>query len=566
LRRGLVVSFVATLVVCFGSFAAVLAAHKSPQLGLDLRGGVDIVYCPAATGNAKVCAPPGQVSNAKLNEVVQVLQDRVGGLSVVQPTINVQGPDVDVQLPGHVNAALVEKVLGSTAQLYLRKLICYAPLYTGTTKKPTTSTTTTTTLPAKTGTTTTTTAKSGATTTTSAATTTTTSAAATTTTPSKSGSTTTTTAPATTTTTTTLPPAAKDGFVTPPVCPAQFTPSSTNNPSIYTPLGTYPTTTPQQDTDHQSSYILVPQAGTGQPRVELGPVLANGTIMSGASAEDIATGWVVNFNLTGPGTTIFNKIAAADYHQLVAYDLDGVDETAPILNSSSFPGSGQISGGSITSAQTAGQLALLLKYGALPIPITTLTSGYVSPTLGSASLHAGILAGLLGLFLVMLYTIFYYRALGVVVVLGLTSTAALIYAIISQLHITLDLSGVTGLIVSIGITVDSYVVYFERLKDEVRAGRSIRSSVDKGFRSAYRTILSADAVSLIGALVLWWLSIGAVRGFAEMLGISTILDVFTAYTFTRPLVILLGRNRLFTEAKGLGIARGLGSMTSEAAA
>ena len=124
MRRGLVVSFVATLVVCFGSFAAVFAAHKSPQLGLDLRGGVDIVYCPAATGNAKVCAPPGQVSNAKLNEVVQVLQDRVGGLSVVQPTINVQGPDVDVQLPGHVNAALVEKVLGSTAQLYLRKLIC----------------------------------------------------------------------------------------------------------------------------------------------------------------------------------------------------------------------------------------------------------------------------------------------------------------------------------------------------------------------------------------------------------------------------------------------------------
>jgi preprotein translocase subunit SecD len=159
----------------------------------------------------------------------------------------------------------------------------------------------------------------------------------------------------------------------------------------------------------------------------------------------------------------------------------------------------------------------------------------------------------------------------VVVVLGLLSTAGLVYAIIATLGhkegLTLDLSGITGLIVSVGITVDSYVVYFERLKDEVRAGRSIRSSVDKGFRSAYRTILSADAVSFIGAAVLYLLSIGAVKGFALMLGISTLLDVVTAYTFTRPLVILLGRNRMFTEARGLGVARGLAAgPATEAAA
>jgi preprotein translocase subunit SecD len=190
----------------------------------------------------------------------------------------------------------------------------------------------------------------------------------------------------------------------------------------------------------------------------------------------------------------------------------------------------------------------------------------VSPTLGKKSLQAGVLAGLLGLLLVMFYTIFYYRALGVVVVLGLVSTGALIYAIISLLGatsagLTLDLSGMTGLIVSVGITVDSYVVYFERLKDEVRAGRSIRSSVDRGFKSAYRTILSADAVSFLGALVLWLLSIGAVRGFAFMLGLSTIVDVITAYTFTRPLVILLGRNRVFTNARGFGVASGLAAAT-----
>ena len=154
----------------------------------------------------------------------------------------------------------------------------------------------------------------------------------------------------------------------------------------------------------------------------------------------------------------------------------------------------------------------------------------VSPSLGKASLKAGLLAGLLGLLLVMAYTIFYYRALGVVVVSGLITTGALIYAIISILghtssNLTLDLSGVTGLIVSVGITVDSYIVYFERLKDEVRAGRSVRSSVDKGFKSAFRTIIAADIVSLLGALVLWLLSIGAVRGFAFMLGLSTIIDI-----------------------------------------
>jgi preprotein translocase subunit SecD len=315
---------------------------------------------------------------------------------------------------------------------------------------------------------------------------------------------------------------------------------------------------------------VLPYPNGPWPRVELGPVLANGSVISNAYPQDVAAGWQVVFDLTSKGTTIFNqKIAAPNYHYLVANDLDGVVETAPQIDATSFSGSGEISGGGI-NAQTAGSLSLLLKYGALPIGVHILTSDTVSPSLGSSSLHAGILAGLLGLALVMGYTIFYYRALGVVVVLGLVSTAGLLYGIIASLGhsagLTLDLSGITGLIVSVGITVDSYVVYFERLKDEVRAGRSIRSSVDKGFKSAYRTILSADAVSFIGALVLYLLSIGAVKGFALMLGISTLLDVITAYFFTRPLVILLGRNRLFTEARGFGVARGLGAPSAEARA
>ena len=175
----------------------------------------------------------------------------------------------------------------------------------------------------------------------------------------------------------------------------------------------------------------------------------------------------------------------------------------------------------------------------------------MSPTLGKSSLKAGLAAGIGGLLLVLLYTILYYRALGIVVVSGLIVTAALLLSIVSALghsglNLTLDLAGVTGLIVSVGITVDSYIVYFERLKDEARGGRSVRTSVDKSFQGAFRTVLAADLVSFAAALVLWLLAAGTVKGFAFFLGLSTLLDVFTTYFFTRPLVILLGRNAKVT--------------------
>jgi preprotein translocase subunit SecD len=171
-------------------------------------------------------------------------------------------------------------------------------------------------------------------------------------------------------------------------------------------------------------------------------------------------------------------------------------------------------------------------------------------------------AGIGGLILVLLYTIAYYRILGVVVVSGLLTTAALLWAIVSALghsamHLTLDLAGVTGVIVSVGITVDSYIVYFERLKDETRAGRSVRTSVDRSFRGAFRTVLAADSVSLAAAVVLYIFAVGTVRGFAFFLGLSTLLDIFTTFFFTRPLVIMLGRSRWITEAGRFGVARGL---------
>jgi preprotein translocase subunit SecD len=203
-----------------------------------------------------------------------------------------------------------------------------------------------------------------------------------------------------------------------------------------------------------------------------------------------------------------------------------------------------------------------MNYGALPVVLKAATSETVSATLGHSALVAGLGAGIVGLLLVLLYVLFYYRALGVVVISGLVLTAMMLWAIISALGHTsvapsFDLAGITGLIVSIGITVDSYIVYFERLKDETRSGRSVRTSVDRGFKSAWRTVWAADFVSLIAAVVLYFFAVGNVKGFAFFLGLSTIMDMAVTWFYTRPLVILLGQSPRLQGTGAFSIATGL---------
>ncbi|MFZ2059243.1 MAG: protein translocase subunit SecD [Acidimicrobiales bacterium] len=534
MRRDLLLSVVLVCLICFGALGGVIVAGWSPKLGLDLEGGLSVVFTPAQ-----------KATPAQLQTVVSIMQLRASGIGVSSPNIGTQGSNIVVQLPGVKNFSKVIGEIGSTAQLSFRPVLCAANAYTPAPSKG--KTTTTTTVP-------------------------------------KKATTTTTTVPKKATTTTTAAPKTKKktkaaAYTKPPACGAyRFTTATyvaaTGSAGAYNPgpgpdpaLTSVPSTPPRQDKASRTVLLSTNVSATGVARYELGPtahdgtVPATGEILASAGAEYSTTaGWVVNFGIKSQYSAFFDTIAHANYHLPLAIDLGGLVESAPLIEAQSFGGSGQISG-NFTQTQAQG-LALILKYGQIPIALNISTYTTVSPTLGKRSLQAGLLAGLLGLLLVMGYTIFYYRALGVVVVLGLVSTGALIYAIICLLGatsagLTLDLSGMTGLIVSVGITVDSYVVYFERLKDEVRAGRSIRSSVDRGFKSAYRTIVSADAVSFLGALVLWILSIGAVRGFAFMLGLSTLIDVLTAYTFTRPLVILLGRNRIFTDARIFGVARGL---------
>jgi len=344
-----------------------------------------------------------------------------------------------------------------------------------------------------------------------------------------------------------------------------------------------PPITARPDDKPEATVVLPEKKSKGQdgPLYQLGPSLADGTIISTARAvaPQVSGAWTVSFELTGTGAGTFDSIAAKCKPPdpavcpsgRLAIVLDGVVQSAPDIQTNKFGGKGEISGK--FSEREAKDLALVLRYGSLPIELVTQQRQTVSPSLGKESLRAGLIAGAIGLGLVLLYMILYYRALGVVVVLGLSVSGALLYSILTYLSKTsglaLSLAGATGVIVSVGVTVDSYIVYFERLKDDLRAGRSVKASVGRSFSRAWRTILVADGTSFIGAAILYVLTVGPVRGFAFTLALSTALDVVIAWFFTRPMVAVLGRSRFFTEARFFGLNRGLakhGTTTAEAPA
>jgi len=514
------------VLVTLGAIVGTLVAGNSPQLGLDLQGGASVVLRPQT-----------EVSSGSLDQAIAIIRNRVDGLGVAEPDISRQGNNIIVQLPGVKDQERALEIVGQTAELRFRPVLEPVPL--SETEVPTTVPPAATTVPGDT-----TTTAPGATTTAPASSTTAAPAtlrAGGPTLAAAQGATTTTAAPTATTTVPTTAPAATP----PPAAPAAPIPS-----------------TSREDDKAEAIVVLPLKEGdeiTG--RYRLGPSELTGKAVKTAKAQFDQTGsaWEVAFTLTKTGSKEFDALAARNVGKQVAIVLDGVVKSAPTIQQAEFKGRGQISGS--FSEKEAKELALVLRYGSLPVELKPETVQTVSASLGKDSLRAGIIAGLVGLGLVLVYMIMYYRALGIVVILGLGVWASFMWAIISFLGsssgLALSLAGAVGIIISVGVTVDSYVVYFERLKDEVRSGKTIRSSVDRGFSRAFRTILAADVASFIGAALLYLLTVGSVRGFAFFLGLSTILDVVVAYFFTRPLVILLGRNRLFTEARWLGVARGL---------
>ena len=288
------------------------------------------------------------------------------------------------------------------------------------------------------------------------------------------------------------------------------------------------------------------------------PAFIEGVSVTDANAQltQQGIGWVVTLEFDSEGARALadasTELSAlpecgtgATPCNAFAIVLDGVVVSAPRFNEPIIGGQAQIEGD--FNAQEARDLANVLKYGALPVTLEVVDVTSVSATVGGDQLRAGIIAGLIGLGVVSLYLLLYYRLLGLVAVLSLGVAGALLYLFVvifsKTIGLTLTLAGVAGAIVAVGITADSFIVYFERIRDELRDGRSLRQACDSGWVRARRTLLAADFVTLLAAVVLYFLSIGSVRGFAFILGLTTVIDLIIAFWFTHPVVVLLGRRK-----------------------
>ena len=291
----------------------------------------------------------------------------------------------------------------------------------------------------------------------------------------------------------------------------------------------------------------------------LSRALINGSDLDSASAgvPQNEVSWVVNLEVGGDGQDAFTEISRAlvGSERQFAIVLDGVVISAPTMDGLITNGQAQISG-NFTEA-SAGALATSLKYGSLPISFAddATTVEEIGPTLAGNQLAAGITAGLIGLGLVMIYCLLYYRGLGIVVVASLGVAAAVTYAMVLLLgeaaNFTLTLPGIAGLIVAVGITADSFIVYFERIRDEMREGKSMRVAVESGWVRARNTCLAADAVSFLAAIALFIFAVGVVKGFAFALGLSTLIDVVVFFFFTKPMVSWLARFKFFNRGHRL---------------
>jgi preprotein translocase subunit SecD len=510
-RRGLIVSLVAIVTVAIGGVILTLVTDTKPQLGLDLQGGASVTLQPV-----------GEADTESLEVVTDILRNRIDSLGVAEPEIIRQGQTVVVNLPGIKDQDRAIELVGRTGKVLFR------PVLAETLADDVAAGATTTTVA---GATTTSAAPAAAGASTSTATTTAT------TTPTSTG---TTAAAAGGSTTTTLAPEVA----------AQITPREGDTPEATVVL-------PGRD---------------GSVLYTMGPAFALGEDAISTAEAAVRNGeWVVDLELKEGqrGLDAWNTWAGKCYSRDtdcptggMAIVLDGTVISAPVPQDPFFssPNVQVTGGGSGFPKDEAKDLARILKYGGVPVQLEPQAAQTVSATLGKDSLRAGLIAGFVGVALVLILMILYYRSLALLVVAGLFLTGCLLWTTISILSktsgLSLTLAGVTGIIVSIGVTVDSYVVFLERLKDDVRSGKSLRASTPRSFKSAWRTILAADIVSLIGAGVLWYLSVGSVRGFAFFLGLSTILDLVVTWFFVRPAALLVSQARVYRGVDVLGVHTG----------
>ncbi|MFD6676124.1 protein translocase subunit SecD [Rhodococcus zopfii] len=524
----------------------------TPKLGIDLQGGTRVTL----TARTPDGSSPSQDS---LRQAQQIIETRVNGLGVSGSEVVVDGDNLVITVPGDDSAQA--KTLGQTARLYIRPVIG-GPIASANTaaQNPEAQT------------------------------------------------------PETQTPETQTPAEVVPGEPAPANPEPQGRPfpaqEPTDTPVAPVPTGTPETTAPgnpapeapaEGDLDPQEQAaadiaaakalrqsedpatqqqaamsldcsVADPLAGNDDPALPLVACSTDGTsvyllgpsIIDGQQITDATAGfnsqqsrYEVSLTFDSEGSNTWAQFTAANIGQQAAFTLDSKVVSAPVIQGATPAGSATSITGNFTNTQ-ATELANTLKYGSLPLSFVASEAETVSATLGFASLQAGLIAGAVGLALVLLFCLAYYRMLGLLTALSLVLSGLAVYAIMVLLGryigYTLDLAGIAGLIIGIGMTADSFVVFFERIKDEIREGRSFRSAVPRGWARARRTILSGNAVSFIAAAVLYFLAVGQVRGFAFTLGLTTILDVVVVFLVTWPLVHLASTSKFWSKpsVNGLG--------------
>ncbi|OIH93655.1 protein translocase subunit SecD [Curtobacterium sp. MCBA15_001] len=466
-----------------------------PELALDLQGGTQLTLAAQSTSG-------DSVTSEQLKQAVDIIRQRIDATGVSESEINTQGANnIVVSIPGKPDQQTISRI-EAAAKLTFRPVL-YTEAATDT-------------------------AVGG-----------------------KSGST-----------------ASPTPYSPPASLPASPTAKPTNasdlnwaSPRLQDLYTNYNCKAPDDVTAAPDDQPLVTCDQDGTSKFILGPVEVSGADISNAtsglatSSQGTTTGeWAVNLTFNGAGTkdfsTVTNRLVKLQQPQnQFAIVLDGNVITAPTTNSAITNGKAQISGS--FTAESAKTLADQLKYGALPINFKVQSNENISATLGTAQLVGGLVAGLIGLILVIIYSIVQYRALAFVTVLSLGVAAALTYLVIAimswRVDYRLSLAGVAGLIVAIGITADSFIVYFERIRDELRDGRALEGAVESGWRRAFRTIIASDSINFLAAIVLYILAVSDVKGFAFTLLLTTLIDIVVVILFTHPMLQLISRRRFFNE-------------------
>lgn len=570
-----------TLVLLIVAMAAALVAGSrwsdasvTPQLALDLEGGTEIILHPVAEQGQ-------EVTEDAITQAIDIIRQRVDASGVAEAEITSQGQNnIVVALPGTPDEETLNLVRQS-AQMVFRPVLVEAapgPVQDTPTATPTTEPTATPTADP------TPTATAGPATPTGEPTTVTNQVR----TPSS--------AQVTADPTPTPAPSAEP-TAAPTAAPTDPSDYAWLTADVMQQLNDLDCTDPKNLSggaalmgDPETAVVTCNKAGTA--KYALGPVEVTGDMIASASSglktnqTGAVTGqWITNITFDGKGTTAFRdattRLASLESpRDQFAIVLDGLVVSAPRVNEV-IPNGQAIIEGNFTRA-TAATLAQQLSFGALPLTFDVQSESQISATLGSEQLQRGILAGLIGLVLVAIYSLVQYRALGLVTIASLVVAALVSYLTITTLSwlqgYRLSLPGVAALIVAIGITADSFIVYFERIKDELREGRTLAAAVDQGWARAKRTILASDAVSFLAAVVLYFLAVGGVRGFAFTLGMTTIIDLVVVFMFTHPVMLLISKHVFFAEghrfsgldpsvlgAKSRYVGRGRVAVAAEAA-